>query len=74
MFSSTDGGPFISIAIGTLVGDTVTFTGLLASDLPNGFYTLGASPPVLPEPSSLLLLGLGAIGLARYTRRRRCRA
>jgi hypothetical protein len=72
MFSSTENGAFGVIATGTLVGDTVTFSGLSASQLLNGYYTLGAPPA--PEPSSLLLLAGGAMVIASRRRRSRSNA
>jgi hypothetical protein len=68
MFSTTENGEFTSIATGILAGDTVTFTGLTASQLLNGYYTLGVVPPA-PEPSSFFLLAGGAMALASRRRR-----
>ena len=73
MFSATDGGQFTTVATGILVGDTVTFSGLLASDLLSGYYTLGVTPPA-PEPSSCLLLVFGSMLLACGRRRNRSAA
>lgn len=73
MFSATDGGQFTTIATGVLAGDTVTFSGLLASQLLNGYYTLGVTPPA-PEPTSFLLLAGTVVLVSSRYRRNRLRA
>jgi hypothetical protein len=55
-------------------GDRISFANLSAASLTDGYYTLGFAPIPAPEPSSFLLLGLGAIGLFRRAQRRGGRA
>ena len=66
-YSPSDPFAFTSLAgASSVVGDQVFFS-LTAGQLQAGYYTLGTA---IPEPSSILLLGLGALGLVRLNQRR----
>lgn len=54
--------------LGNTSGDQVSFN-LNASQLVDGYYTLALAPPV-PEPSTLLLLAVGSLCIARRKRNR----
>lgn len=68
LYSATDPYTFAALAASySVTGDTVTFS-LSNAQLLNGYYTLQFTLPA-PEPSSLLLLGMGACLVSRRRRR-----
>lgn len=70
LYSSTNAFSFTTLAtVASVSGDTVSFL-VPNSLLSDGYYTL-AFQAAVPEPSTLLLLSLGALGLIRRVRRRR---
>ena len=70
-YNATDPGALATLPLpGNLVGDQLSFT--LGGFLQDGFFGLASSPPLAPEPSTVVLmtLALGAMA-AWYSRRRR---
>jgi hypothetical protein len=50
-------------------GETGTYVG--SFDMPSGFLPGGIAAQEVPEPSTFVLLGIGAMGLLAYAWRRR---
>lgn len=56
-----------------IIDEVAVFDSVLNATDIQAFYELGLNGPAVPEPSSLILLGLSIVGLACRTRRRRRR-
>jgi hypothetical protein len=70
LYRAAPTGPFTDTGIaGAVSGDSVAFDLLALDTLDDGFYTIGTA--VVPEPTSLALLGAAAAGLVRGRGRRR---
>ena len=68
LFRDTEAGDWSVLGQGAINGDLVT---LNVGNLLSGYYTLAFNVTYLPEPSSLTILGFGAVCLGIRNRRRK---
>lgn len=66
-YSPTDPFFFSQLASASSISGDQVFFNLQAADFQTGYYTLGTA---IPEPSSVLLLGVGVLALSAPARRR----